>query len=188
MSILNALLIFCAYLINAPAFALFNMSCIPFQKLHKGSHSTTWKSTLTSDLKRDEGTRYEIYLDSKKKPTFGIGHLIKESDPEYNKPINTSVPKSRVEAVFESDLNTHIDECHRLINNFDLLPDEAKVVIGNMEFNLGRSRLSKFTKFIKAVKTADWDTAAAEMENSNWYHQVGDRSKRLKNRIQKLSR
>ena len=163
------------------------MSCIFFQKFHEGNHSTTWKSTLTSDLKRDEGTKYEIYLDSKNRRTFGTGHLIKESDPEYKKPLHTHVPKSRVEAVFESDLNAHIDECHRLINNFSSLPDEAKVVIGNMLFNLGRPKLSNFTKFIKAVKNADWDTAASEMENSNWYHQVGDRSKRLKNRIQKLS-
>ena len=37
---------------------------------------------LREQLKIDEGCVYEIYLDHLGYPTFGIGHLVVESDPE----------------------------------------------------------------------------------------------------------
>jgi len=55
-------------------------------------------------LKVDEGYRDYIYLDTKLKPTFGFGHLITENDPEYGKPLNTKVDKSRIDAVFPQDV------------------------------------------------------------------------------------
>ena len=41
---------------------------------------------LREELKADEGVKYEVYLDHLGLPTCGIGHLIKDSDPEtYNR-------------------------------------------------------------------------------------------------------
>ena len=37
---------------------------------------------LREQLKIDEGCVYEIYNDHLGYPTFGIGHLVRESDPE----------------------------------------------------------------------------------------------------------
>ena len=37
---------------------------------------------LRKELERDEGCKYEIYLDHLGYPTFGIGHLITDDDPE----------------------------------------------------------------------------------------------------------
>jgi lysozyme len=47
-----------------------------------------------------------------------------------------------------------------------------------MSFNLGYQRLSLFRKLIAAVKSSDWNAAAAEMQNSNWAKQVGRRATR----------
>ena len=38
---------------------------------------------LQKELEIDEGCKYEIYLDHLGYPTFGVGHLVLESDPEY---------------------------------------------------------------------------------------------------------
>ena len=38
---------------------------------------------LRKQLEIDEGIKHEIYLDHLGLPTFGIGHLIIEGDPEY---------------------------------------------------------------------------------------------------------
>ena len=38
---------------------------------------------LIDELKADEGVKNEIYLDHLGLPTCGVGHLIRESDPEY---------------------------------------------------------------------------------------------------------
>tara|TARA_Y100001937_G_scaffold59774_1_gene82057 strand:+ start:214 stop:354 length:141 start_codon:yes stop_codon:yes gene_type:complete len=39
---------------------------------------------LYEQLKYDEGVVYEIYKDHLGYPTFGVGHLVLESDPEYD--------------------------------------------------------------------------------------------------------
>ena len=38
---------------------------------------------LKKEIIADEGVKYEIYLDHLSLPTCGVGHLIKDSDPEY---------------------------------------------------------------------------------------------------------
>jgi GH24 family phage-related lysozyme (muramidase) len=52
------------------------------------------KDALREELAEDEGCRYEIYLDHLQLPTFGIGHLIKEHDPEYGLPVGTRCQKT----------------------------------------------------------------------------------------------
>ena len=51
---------------------------------------------LRTELEIDEGCKYHIYLDHLGLPTAGIGHLIKESDPEHGKPVGTVISKERV--------------------------------------------------------------------------------------------
>ena len=66
------------------------------------------------------------------------------------------------------------------------MPEEAQLVIANMCFQLGRPRLSKFKKFIAAVKEQDWERAADEMKDSRWYKQTTARAERLISRTQVL--
>ena len=47
------------------------------------------KDQLRVELADDEGCKYSIYLDHLNLPTFGIGHLITEADPEFGEPIGT---------------------------------------------------------------------------------------------------
>ena len=42
---------------------------------------------LRKELEIDEGVKYEIYLDHLGLPTFGIGHLVTKSDPEFGEPV-----------------------------------------------------------------------------------------------------
>ena len=68
---------------------------------------------LREDLKVDEGVKYEIYLDHLGLPTFGIGHLVIESDPEHGQPVGTTVSEDRVNTQFQSDVQLsliHISE------------------------------------------------------------------------------
>ena len=39
---------------------------------------------LRKEIEYDEGSVNEIYLDHLGLPTFGIGHLVREQDPEYD--------------------------------------------------------------------------------------------------------
>ena len=141
---------------------------------------------LREELKTDEGCKYEIYLDHLGLPTFGIGHLITESDPEYQKEVGTVVDEIRVNEVFEQDIQVTVDECKILFVDWSNLPEEVKLITANMMFNMGRPRLSKFKKMIQAIKDSDWLEAGNQMKDSRWYKQVTNRADRLISRIRAI--
>ena len=134
---------------------------------------------LRLDLERDEGCVYEIYLDHLGYPTYGIGHLVKEADPEHGQAVGTKVSKDRVRQVFNSDIESVIDDCNRSFNDFEALPEAVQLVVSNMMFNLGLPKFSRFKKMIRAINLRDMQTAADEMIASRWYQQVTARARRL---------
>jgi len=146
------------------------------------------KDRLREELAEDEGCRFEIYLDHLGLPTFGIGALIKEHDPEYGQPVGTPVSEERVRQRFNLDIAVTIEDCGRLYSDFDELPEEAQLVIANMCFNLGYPRLSKFKGMKAGVDARDWERAADEMVDSRWHDQVPNRAKRLVKRIRDLAK
>ena len=142
---------------------------------------------LREQLEVDEGCIYEIYNDHLGYATFGIGHLVTESDPEQGQSLGTAVSPDRVAEAFESDIQSVLRDCNILYSDFDDLPEEAQQVIANMMFNLGRPRLSKFAGMKRGVDARDWNQAADEMVDSNWYRQVTNRADRLVERIRALA-
>jgi lysozyme len=142
---------------------------------------------LRSQLEIDEGVKYEIYNDHLGYATFGVGHLVIESDPEYGMDIGTAVSESRVIEAFEQDCENVLRDCNILYEDFDDLPSEAQQVLANMMFNMGRPRLSGFKGMKRGVDARDWNAAADEMIDSAWNRQVPKRAKRLVRRIRALA-
>jgi lysozyme len=142
---------------------------------------------LREQLEIDEGVKYEIYNDHLGYATFGVGHLVLESDPENGSEIGTEVSESRVVGAIEQDCENVLSDCNILYEDFDDLPEEAQQVIANMMFNMGRPRLSKFRGMKRGVDSRDWNAAADEMVDSAWYRQVTKRADRLVERIRALS-
>ena len=99
---------------------------------------------LREELERDEGIKYEVYLDHLGYPTFGIGHLITDDDPECGASVGTEVDSDRVQEAFEADVESVLSDCERLYVQFEHLPEEVQLIIANMMFNMGYSRLSIF--------------------------------------------
>ena len=139
------------------------------------------------EIENDEGCKYEVYLDHLGLPTCGIGHLIKEDDPEHGLEVGTKIDEERVNELFETDIKETIDECKLIYNDFDDLPEEAQYIIANMMFNMGRPRLSRFHKMKQAVDNRDWKEAANQMIDSRWYKQVPNRANRLVNRMKSIN-
>ena len=145
------------------------------------------REAVFEQLKIDEGVVYEIYLDHLNYPTFGVGHLIQESDGEYGAPVGTKVSPERVSEAFEHDLNVSIYECAVLYGDgFHSWPDEVQQILVNMMFNLGRPRLSKFKNMYLHLQNEDWVNAAVEGRDSKWYRQVTNRAERLMTRLENV--
>lgn len=60
------------------------------------------------------------------------------------------------------------------------LDDVRQAVLVDMAFNLGASALLRFVKLLSAVARCKWADAGWEMENSEWWYQVGARARRLR--------
>jgi len=134
---------------------------------------------IKEDLIRHEGYVREIYLCSEGYPTFGVGHLVTEADPEYTWPIGTPVEDERILSAFHDDYTDAYTDACAIFLNLDSQPNTVIRVCVNMAFNLGRPRLSQFKNMIKAVNEGNYKKAADEMVDSRWYHQVGRRSQEL---------
>ena len=123
---------------------------------------------LREELANDEGCKYEVYLDHLGYPTFGIGHLITDDDPECGTSVGTEVSSDRVQEAFDSDIESVLSDCERLYVQFEHLPEEAQLIIANMMFNMGYTRLSKFKGMKRGVAARNWEEAADEMVDSRW--------------------
>ena len=141
---------------------------------------------LREQLIIDEGQVNEIYKDHLGYPTFGIGHLVLESDPEYGLEDGTAVSEERVKLVFEEDVQSVLSDCKKLHDGWDGYPQEVKQIVANMMFNMGLTRLSKFNKHNAALQCGDWKEAAKEGRDSRWYKQVTNRAERLMKRLEEI--
>ena len=145
------------------------------------------RNAVFEQLKIDEGVVNEIYLDHLGYPTFGVGHLVLESDPEYGQEVGTPISEDRVKECFEKDLDTAISECVALYGEgFNDWPDEAQQVVVYMMFNMGRTRLGGFKNFRAALEESDWERAGKEGRDSKWYRQVTNRAERLMERLEQV--
>lgn len=124
---------------------------------------------LKAQLKQDEGDKLKPYPDTRGKLTIGVGRNL------------TDVGISAVESDF---LLTNDIQRVMFVLNQDLpwwagLTDNRQLVLANMCFNVGLHGLLQFKKFLAACNFGDYNTAALEMESSEWAQQVGDRAHRL---------
>ena len=143
------------------------------------------RNKLIEELIKDEGYKYEVYLDHLGYPTFGVGHLVLETDEEYGQPVGTPVSEKRIIECLNNDIDTVCKELDKNMGWWSDLNDTRQRVLANMAFNLGLPRLNKFVKFLTAVQASDWEKAAIEMMDSKWATQVGDRAVRLKEKMLK---
>jgi lysozyme len=100
--------------------------------------------------------------------------------------IGEKISEERVAELFTKDIAWTLNDCRNLISDFDMLPDEVRLIIANMCFNLGVTRLGKFKKFLEAIKDRSWQSAADEMYDSRWRRQVPARSGRLISRMREV--
>ena len=156
-----------------------------FSIFNKGNKMN--RESVFEQLKIDEGVVYEIYKDHLGYPTFGVGHLVLESDPEFGQDVGTPVTEERTKQCFEKDLDTSISECVALYGDgFTDWPGVVQEVLVNMMLNMGRTRLGKFNNFRKALEAQDWKQAGIEGRDSRWHKQVTNRAERLMERLEQV--
>ncbi len=121
--------------------------------------------TAVQLIQKHEGLRLTPYRDSRGKLTIGYGRNLEDRG------ITAMEALMLLQADFTEVYNHALGwSWFRLLN----LPRQA--VILDMAFNLGVGGFLKFERLIDALQRGDYAAAAAEMLNSAWAHEVGDRA------------
>jgi lysozyme len=128
---------------------------------------------LLQSVKKHEGYRNKVYLDTLGKRTVGVGHLCVEDFWEDNK----EYEEKFLMTILKHDLQTAIKGADRVLVECPVLDDLAEEIIIEMVFQLGETGVSKFTNMIKALEDGpDYQTAAIEMLDSKWAKQTPQRA------------
>ena len=123
---------------------------------------------------RHEGIRNMPYKDSLGLWTVGIGHLIgdgKTLPPEWNRKFSNE----EIMKMFDDDYAHHRLAAQR-IPNFGNLNGKGQGALTDLTFNMGPSWIDRWPMLKKQLASNDLAGAAANLENSKWYKQVGNRA------------
>ena len=147
-------------------------------------YSNEFRIRLKEEIISDEGSVLKVYKDHLGYRTVGVGHLILPSDEEWGVGVGHQITQTRADVLLFYDLANVLKECEdHFHNNWRDWPEEVKLIIGNMAFNLGITKLKKFQLMLTAINKGDYKTAAKEGLDSRWAKQVHNRARRLMDRL-----
>jgi len=138
-------------------------------------HKETYDKLLES-VRKHEGYRNKVYLDTLNKRTVGVGHLCVEDFWEDNK----EYEESFLMDILQKDLQNSIDGAENLCKNLNI-SDNAKIIIIEMIFQLGKTGVSKFRNMWKALleNPPNYEEASIQMLDSRWAKQTPNRAKEM---------
>ena len=132
---------------------------------------------LLESVKKHEGYRNKVYLDTLGKRTVGVGHLCVEDfwedDKEYEEKF--------LMTILEHDLSSAIKGANDLMaeNGCMDMNEKAHEIIIEMVFQLGKTGVSKFKNMWKALSELNYVGASYEMLDSKWAKQTPNRAKSM---------
>lgn len=131
-------------------------------------------------IKYDEGLSLKPYQCTSGFHTIGYGHNL-----DYS-PIGIPLELLEKYGISEEGaivlLNEDMECCISKLGNlsaFNTLSLQRKVVLINMCFNLGYTKLTQFKRMLLALNRGNYADASNEMLNSRWATQVPKRARRL---------
>jgi len=139
---------------------------------------------LIEQIKRHEGYRQQSYRCTAGKLTIGYGYNLtanplRLSTLEINYNQMHGIGKHEAERLLKlmiAKITDQLEEALPVINRINTVRQDILI---NMTYNLGLVGLLKFKKMILALEKKDYQKAAAEMLNSKWKDDVGERAQEL---------
>lgn len=123
--------------------------------------STPPLNWLVALAKHHEGFRSKIYVDTTGNRTIGYGINLEQGITEPEAAVILTMRLTPLAGLWEGIPN---------------LSPERKVVLVDMAYNLGVSKLMEFQKMFDAIQNENYEDAALEMLDSEWARQTGTRA------------
>ena len=140
---------------------------------------------LLESVKKHEGYRNKVYLDTLGKRTVGVGHLCVEDfwedDKEYEEKF--------LMTILEHDLQTAIKGAKELMEDHGCadIDEQAEEILIEMVFQLGMTGVSKFKNMWKALAEKNYIGASYEMLDSRWSKQTPNRAKSMAKTMKEIT-
>ena len=122
--------------------------------------------SLKEQLIRHEGLRLTVYDCPAGYKTIGVGRNIEQK----------GITEDEALYLLGNDIEYFTEQLEENLIGFQELSEDKKAVLVNMAFNLGVNGLLKFKNMLAAITEERWEDASAEMLNSRWADQVGNRA------------
>ena len=150
----------------------------PRQQTARGaSASGDYDSFAKQMIKVHEGLRLDKYIDSEGYPTIGYGHLIESGESMPDR-----ITQQRADSLFDDDYKHHKDAASK-IPGYENASGQQKAALIDLTFNMGPAWANGFPAFKRAFAAGDYNKAADELIDSQWYGQVGRRGPTIVNLI-----
>jgi lysozyme len=140
-------------------------------------------------LSLNEGNKPKVYKDSKGNRTIGIGFnledaanrkFLKREGIDINELFDgRKLSENETRTLYNHSLTQAFKDAQSYDPNFAKRPEAVKMTLVDMAFNLGLTKLNKFVDMKAGLKNNDYNVAADEMIDSNWYKQVKSRGPRM---------
>lgn len=127
------------------------------------------QETLLDMLKRHEGLRLFPYKCTAGKTTIGFGRNL----------TNVGISEEEAIGMLVHDMETALKEVYGFFPNIYGYSADRRAALVDMVFNLGLTSFRTFVKMIEAIREENWERAAAEAKDSEWYRQVGSRGEEV---------
>ena len=124
---------------------------------------------LAAELRTEEGFRAKPYRDQFGNLTIGYGRNLDDH----------GISEAEAAILLANDVEVAATLCRTRFAWYDGLSANRRRALTDMAFNMGIPKLLGFHQMLAAFAAGDFDKAAAEAENSLWFHQVGTRGPRL---------
>ena len=121
---------------------------------------------LMEQLVRHEGVRLKPYRDTVGKLTIGIGRNLDD----------VGISEDEAYTMLRNDIQSVIKDLNDHLVWWNTMDEPRRIVLANMCFNLGITKLLGFRNFLLNLQKGDYEQAAKHMEDSLWHKQVKGRA------------
>mgnify|MGYP003642911772 FL=1 len=128
---------------------------------------------LLDQLVIHEGLKLQPYYCTSDKLTIGVGRNLDD----------VGISEAEAEFMLLNDVERVVGQCERSFGWFNEAPDLVQEAVVNLVFNMGMNAFSKFKLTIGHLEAGRYELAGAELLNSRYAEQVGQRSVEVANQI-----
>lgn len=135
----------------------------------------------TNLIKLHEGYRSKAYKDIYGKITIGYGRNLQGNPPtliEWNSVLfPDGISQKQAEALLEPQIIAINNWLSKVFSWWNNLTNNRKMCLIDIVFNIGENGFLQFHDTIAALANANYTEAAAQLKNSAWYTQTGQRAR-----------